>query len=248
MRFNTRLPALALSVWCLCGFSFTLAQNQLSLGQLQPGQLVLNLSATEQQQVAQDTLNATLEFAVQGRDKIALQDQVNSAMQQALEELKAEDSVHYQSAAYQVYIIQSDPGRFNVSNPVWRAQQSLQLDSLDSAALLDLVGKLQGMGLTVNNLYYSLSSAKYETVAAELTSKVLITLQHRADAAATGLQKTRAELVEVSLDGNSNFIAYRGDFQVRAMAADSSEIAPPVADPGETQVSVTVAARAILSP
>jgi len=225
-----------------------LAQNQLSLGELQPGQLALNLSASEQQDVAQDTLNAVLEFASQGRDKVELQDQVNKSMQQALELLKTTEGINYQTTTYQVYIIQNDPGRFNVNNPVWRAQQSVQLDSLDSARLLDVIGQLQGMGLTVSNLFYSLSTEQYEKVAAELTGKVLQTLQARANAAADALNKSKAELVEVSLDGNSNFIAYRrGAYDMAAMSAEAA-VAPPVADPGETQVTVNVSARAILSP
>ncbi len=49
------------------------AQNQLNLGQLQAGQLALNLNLTEQAQVDQDTLNAALQFVAQGRDRRALQ-------------------------------------------------------------------------------------------------------------------------------------------------------------------------------
>lgn len=224
-----------------------LAQNQLSLGELQPGQLALNLSASEQQDVAQDTLNAVLEFASQGRDKVELQDLVNKSMQQALDLLKTTEGINYQTTTYQVYIIQNEPGRFNVNNPVWRAQQSVQLDSLDSAKLLDIIGQLQAMGLTVSNLYYSLSNEQYEKVVAELTGKVLQTLQARADAAADALNKSKADLVEVSLDGNSNFIAYRRGAYDMAVSAEAS-VAPPVADPGETQVTVNVSARAILSP
>jgi hypothetical protein len=54
--------------------------------------------------------------------------------------------------------------------------------------------------------------------------------------------------VEVSLDGSPNF-AYKERFNVGvALAVDSAAMAPPVADPGETQVSLTVSARAVLSP
>lgn len=243
-----RLFSIGLLLGSLIASPALLAQNQLSLGELQPGQLALNLSASEQQDVAQDTLNAVVEFATQGRDKVELQDQVNKAMQQALDLLKGTEGINFQTTAYQVYIVQNEPGRFNVNNPVWRAQQSMQLDSLDSAALLDVIGKLQAMGLTVGNLYYSLSTEQYEKVAAELTGKVLQTLQARAEAAASALNKAKADLVEVSLDGNSNVPMYRrGAYDMVAMSAEQA-VAPPVADPGETQVTVTVSARAILSP
>jgi uncharacterized protein len=226
------------------------SQNQLNLGQLPPGALVLNLSATEQQQVQQDTLNVTLEFSAQGKNKTALQDQVNKAIQQALTNLRLPNNsaLHYQSSNYQVYVINNDGSVFNDSTAIWRAQQGLQLDSTDSGRLLEVVGELQQQGLSVTNLYYSLSRSKYETVASELSAKVLVTLQQRADATAKVLKKSKAELIEVSLDGNSNIVAtpHARGYEMAMSAADKST--PPSADPGETEVSVSVAARAILSP
>src|SRR5688500_14022935 len=66
-RTGYKFPVVCVLTFLL--FSAAHAQNQFSLGELQPGQLVLNLSATEQQDVAQDTLNASLMFSTQGRDK-----------------------------------------------------------------------------------------------------------------------------------------------------------------------------------
>lgn len=242
MRVGTAL----LSLLCVAAVSPLLAQNQLSLGELQSGQLVLNLNATEQQDVAQDTLNATLDFSVQGRDQVALQNRVNEALAKALATAKAAAGINVKTGFYQVYQVQNEPGVFSADNPVWRAQQSLQLDSLDSAALLELIGRLQSDGLTVSNFYYSLSAARYEQVAGELTTQVLQTLQQRAENAGRALGKPTAALVEVSLDGNAN-IPVRQEFAM-TMAARDAKVATPVADPGETTVAVTVSARAILSP
>ncbi|MES2606143.1 MAG: SIMPL domain-containing protein [Pseudomonadota bacterium] len=241
------VPALLVSLWCLAAPTSLLAQNQLSLGELQPGQLVLNLNATEQQEVAQDTLNATLEFSVQGRDQVALQNRVNEALATALTTAKAVDGVNVQSGYYQVYQVENEPGVFSADNPVWRAQQSLQLDSLDSAALLELIGQLQTEGLTVSNFYYSLSPARYEQVSAELTTQVLNTLQQRAENAGKALGKATAALVEVTLGGNANISANEEVFMMARRTVDA-KVANPVADPGATPVAVTVSARAILSP
>lgn len=243
MRMIYSLPVL----WCLAAAVPLLAQNQLSLGELQAGQLVLNLSATEQQEVAQDTLNATLDFVVQGRDQVALQNLVNAAVKKALDSAKAADAVQVQTGYYQVYQVQNEPGIFSADNPGWRAQQSLQLHSLDSAALLALVGDLQSTGLTVTNLYYTLSPARYEQVSGELTIQVLQTLQQRATNAGGALGKQSAALVEVSLDGNTNVPVTREVYAMSARAMDM-KMETPSAEPGETTVSVTVSARAILSP
>lgn len=238
------LPALLLAVTSTSMF----AQNEFSLGALQPGQLLLNLNATEQQDVAQDTLNASLQYSAQGRDRTALQDEVNSAMREALGILEDAEGVEFFTTQYQVYVIEAGrPSRTDVENPVWRAQQEVALTSLDSDALLEVMGKLQGTGLVVTSQYYSLSPGKYEAVAAELMQKALTRLQNRANDAAAGLGKSHAELVEVSLDGSPNFAFRERAFATYAMDASAS-VAPPVAAPGETQVSMTVSARAVLSP
>lgn len=248
----TTYKRFVLSLVCVTSFfhlSAALAQNQFSLGELQPGQLVLNLSATEQQDVAQDMLNASLMFSTQGRDKTAIQNEVNTAMRKALDILEDSTGIEYNTSQYQVYVFDpAQPSRRDLNNPTWRAQQQVQMNSLDAAALLEVVGQLQDNGLVVTSLYYSLSTAKYEEVAGNLMLAALKKLQDRANTAAEALSMSEANLVEVSLDGSPNF-AYKERFSVgtMAMAADAA-IAPPVADPGETQVSLTVSARAVLSP
>jgi predicted secreted protein len=223
------------------------AQNEFALGTLQPGQLLLNLNATEQRDVAQDTLNATLQYSAQGRDRGDLQNEVNTAMRKAIDILEGADGVEHFTTQYQVYIIEAGrPSRTDVENPVWRAQQEVALTSMDSNALLEVMGQLQAAGLVVTSQYYSLSAELYEEVAADLMQAALAKLQSRANEAASGLGKTTAELVEVSLDGSPNF-AFR-ERAVTMQAMDAAAMAPPVAVPGETTVSMTVSARAVLSP
>lgn len=245
LNLLSRRVALVLPLTLLAHFAW--AQNEFSLGTLQPGQLLLNLNATEQRDVAQDTLNATLQYSAQGRDRGELQDELNTAMRRAVDILVDTDHVEYFTTQYQVYIIEAGrPTRTDVENPVWRAQQEVALTSNDSNALLEAMGQLQAAGLVVTSQYYSLSTELYEKVAADLMQDALAKLQSRANEAAAGLGKTRAELVEVSLDGSPNFA-----FRERAVAMqtmDAVAMAPPVAIPGETTVSMTVSARAVLSP
>jgi predicted secreted protein len=141
------------------------AQNELNLGQLEPGQIALNLNLTEQRRVEQDTLNATLEYTVQGSKRVELQDEVNKAMGMTLELLRGTTGIEFNTGRYQVSIVPADrPARGDVENPVWRARQSVQLSSQDSEALLAVTGQLQEAGLALNGLYYSLSPALHETL------------------------------------------------------------------------------------
>ena len=219
-----------------------LAQNQFNLNELQAGQLVLNLSATEQLSVDQDTLNVYIQYSAQGRNTSALQNEVNEAMREALKILEATDNIEYSTQQYHVYNMQ---GRNN-QNPTWRAQQSIQMSSINAEALLVVTARLQQLGLTVNSMNYSLSSEKYEEVSDSLMNAALQKLQARANEAASTLNKATAALVEVSLNGGNNQL-FRG--AMASMAMDSMEsMAVPVAEPGTTQVSLTVSARALLSP
>jgi len=247
---NRPLVALLSLLWFLGLAPVLQAQNQLNLGELQTGQLVLNLSVTEQQQVEQDTLNAYLVFMVQGRNKTALQDEVNAAMQKALALLRDYPSINSSTSYYQVYVVQNArPTRTDVTDPVIRAQQGVNLVSTDSATVLELTGQLQAAGFVLNSLHYSLSADAHERIAGELLAVALTKLQVRADGAAITLGKKRADLVEVSMDGSPNFMQMRqrGGMESFAMAADAGFNAP-VAEPGETTISVSVSARAVLSP
>lgn len=221
------------------------AQNQFNLDTLQSGQLVLNLNTTDQREVEQDTLNANLDFVLQGRDRTKLQDELNATMAKALELLRDTSAVESNTSRYQAYIVESEnPSRTDVNNPIWRVQQSVQLTSTDSAALLDVAGRLQALGLTMSGLYYSLSTERYEEITGELTAQALGTLQQRAEAAARALGKGSAALVEVTLNDTPNFMPMGRAYAMAAEAVMSS----PVADPGKTQITVNLSARAVLSP
>ncbi len=232
---------LSLLVVMTCSSSL-LAQNQFNLNELHEGQLVLNLSATEQLSVDQDTLNVYMQYSAQGRNTTALQNEVNEAMREALKILGATNNIEYSTQQYHVYNMQ---GRNNQS-PNWRAQQSIQMSSMNAEALLVVTARLQALGMTVNAMNYSLSSEKYEEVSDSLMNAALQKLQARANEAASTLNKSTAALVEVSLNGGNNQL-FRG--AMASMAMDSMEsMAVPVAEPGTTQVNLTVSARALLSP
>jgi predicted secreted protein len=224
------------------------AQNTFDLGDLEPGQLILNLNATEQVNVEQDTLNVAIQYSVEGRDSTDLQNEVNEAVRAAQNILEDTNNIEYSIQQYNVYRVQQQGLSRNPSNTIWRAQQNIQMKSLNSAALLVVTARLQQAGLTVSNMYYSLSSDRYQQHADELLDVALLQLQVRADKVADTLGKDNAELVEVNINGSQNFFGGRmamAEFNTRG-GVDA--MAVPVAEPGETQVSVNVNARALLSP
>lgn len=195
-----KLGRAGLGLVCVLAAGAAVAQNNFNLELLNPGEIMMNLNANEQVEVEQDTLHANLYFSAQGRDPVALQDEVNRKMAEA-QEVLAESDVESSIQQYRVYEIQPNrPTRGDVDNPVWRAQQSLQLTSQDSAAVLDLVAELQGRGLTMGGMNYSLSNAREEEVADTLMAAALAKVSARAEAAAAALGKSGVEIVELTMN------------------------------------------------
>ncbi len=224
-----------------------MAQNTFDLDDLDEGQVLLNLSVSEDVQVQQDLLSAVLQFTVRGPDSTALQHQVNQAMTQALEILGETDGVDYQTQQYQVHPVYSrrdDPEA--LEQPIWQAQQSLRLSSLDSPAVLGAVAELQARGLQVQHLGYSLSPAAHRQASESLLEAAIASLQRKAQQTAQLLGKQQAEIIELSLNDGPNH-GLRA-MSVARTSADSAEMATPVAEPGRTTVTVSVSARALISP
>jgi len=221
------------------------AQNPFNLDTLQAGQLMLNLTTNETTTVELDTLNVSMHFSAQGRDSTDLQAEVNRVIREARDILKDTDNIDYVIQQYNVYIIQD--GRPNRNDPTWRAQQGIRMSSINSEALLVMTARLQKAGLVVSNMNFSLSSAKLEEVTRELMDTALRQLQSRADSAAATLGKSRADLVEVTLNEGQNFFGGRPMMAMEMRAMDAA-MPVPVAEPGESQVSVSINARALLSP
>ena len=226
----------------------TQAQNQFDLGQLEPGQTLLNLSVSQQQEVDQDQLTAVLRYSARGRDQTELQDQVNSALAKAMAVLKKSEGLEYATEQYRVYAM-TPPRASNrdLENPTWQAQQSLRITGTgaDTATLLALAGRLQKSGLEMTSLSYSLSPEKHRTVSDSLLAEALQSLQARADETAKLLGKGSAQLLEINLDNSQQVVARH---RAMAMAAESADFTAPQAEPGKTTVSLTVSARALLSP
>ncbi len=225
-------------------------QNPFDLTDLDSGQLLLNLSVTEQTSVEQDTLNASLAYSVQGRDKVSLQNDVNAKMASTLEIIEAISEIEYSTGQYYIYIFRPGrPSRNDIENPIWRAQQGLQLSSKNSEVLLEAVGELQAIGIEINRLDYSLSGEAFEQTSDSLLSIALEKLQSRANETAELLNKNSASLVEVTINGNRN----PGFFQPRmammeSSQPDSAQFETPTAAPGKSEVSLNVSAKALLSP
>lgn len=224
---------------------------------LPAGQTVINLSTSERVEVDQDLLVASLRYEAENKDPRALQNEINNIMKKAVDAAKGTPDVKVVTQQYYVYphdpvpppMPDETPRETTQQERTWRGSQGLELKSKKSDDLLALVGKLQDMGLTVNGLGYTLSPEKAEEVRDGLMEDALEKLKAKATRAAKALGKGDASLLEVNVDSGGHFPQ---PVMMAAMAdmggARMEKMAAPVAEAGQTEIIMTVSARALLKP
>lgn len=203
--------------------------------------VLLQLGESAERLVTQDRLRAHLRIELGGNDPRALQGQVNQKMAAALDRAKAVAAVKAETQGYYVY-----EDKTLKRGQRWWGSQSLGLTSSDSGALLALVGQLQEDGLLVSGLGYELAPETRRKVERELVPEAIRRIKEAADTVARSLDLPKAEIVKIRL-GDAPPQLVRG-FGAPVMAmADRAGAPPPVAEPGETTVSVRIEAEVSLS-
>ena len=218
------------------------------------GQTIINFSATETRTVPQDLLIASLRIEVQDETPAAIQKKINEAMTKARAITKKESELKVSTGGYMVHKydepieVDSRNGKQEYKS-VWRGSQTIDIQSKNKEKVLDVTGKLQELGFATNNLQYTLANDTVEKVREELLVEALKKLQSKAKVVATTLGKANVELVDVNVDiGGPIVPMYKGMMARAEMAMDAGAMPPPVAEAGETDVSLTVSARALIKP
>lgn len=235
LPYRTNLSGLiaVLAIWPLAG---ALAQQSQDAQDGAETRLILQESASRE--VEQNVLVAVLEAHGEAQSAREAQASVNQAMVAAVEQARAVAGVRPASGGYRVYQQRDRDG-----NPVaWIAEQDLRLTSEDSAALLELVGRLQEAGLNLNGLSWHIDEATRRKVQDELTIEAIATLRRRAEAiaASVGMQVGNIDTLRVGA-------VMEGPQPMMAMRAEMADMAPPTALPDLETVSASVEAEITLS-
>lgn len=212
---------------------------------LKKGQTLMQFSASERTTVQQNLLTATLAYRAEDASTAHAQNTVNAAIKNAIQITSKQDSITAHTFGYRVY--QHDPNRHKKHKdpaPTWRAEQSLSLKSTDKDTLLTLAGQLQTQGFTMRNLTYTVSPDLYENTHNAALENALRTLTLTAQRAAQALGKSKAKLLKIELDSGRPH--YPQPRMMMAEMSDSRSHTPPTAAPGESDITLTVRATALL--
>lgn len=210
---------------------------------LPEGQTLITLSVTERISVEQDTLVATLRIEREDENAEVLQRQINAAMEEALEEADGVSEVEVATGYYSVYQYSTAPQGGRIAN-VWRGTQSITLEGQDAQKVLELAGAIQEMGFVMSELTYTLSTEKADEVRDSLMESAIGRARANAERAARALGKSEVDIATLDVDaalGYSQPMMY-----ARGAAMDAvAEKATPVAEAGESEVSLTVRVQAV---
>src|SRR5690606_8043361 len=239
--FNSLLLAGILSV---AAMPMTLLPAQVmaqDINLLPEGQTLITLSVTERGKVEQDTLIATLRIERENRDSEALQSESKSAMTQALAASEDAADIKVSTGYYSVYQYSNAPQGGRTSS-VWRGSQSVTLEGKDSQQILELAGELQGMGFVMNNLQYTLSTERADEVRDGLMESAIARATANAERAAAAMGKANIDIATLDIDAA---MGYSQPYAMARMSTSAMAEAAPVADAGESEVSLTVRIQAV---
>ena len=210
-----------------------------ALGQPAAAATVLHLSETAHVSVHPDELAGSLSLNATAATPVAAQAQVNAGVAKALEQVKAAEGVTVSTGFYRVWQTVKPANE-------WHASQQIDLKQKgDGAALLKLVGTLQGQGLALQQLGWQVAPETARRAQADATRAALGSLRGRAEAAAEILGLRFLSFRQVSLEPSRPVpVPYP---RAMAMAATAAP-APPSAESSDVDIEATVSAEADLEP
>jgi len=191
----------------------------------------IQLSASATGEVDNDPLVAVLYEQREGKDPVALADQVSRAVTVALKRAKKEPDIRVQTLDYRttpVYSKQVMTG--------WRVRQSIRLEGRDAARMSQLISELQSQ-LQVESVGYQISPQARSGAEDRLIQEAIGAFSRRAKLVSLGLSRPGYRLVEMSIHTQDQ-VGPR-PLAMRAMAADMAP-APPSLEPGTHEVRVEV--------
>lgn len=195
---------------------------------------LIDLSAEASRPAANDLVRATVSADLAGPTMGELARQVNTQIADAIKIAKTYPSVRTQSGASNTYPNYSKLGKIES----WRMHSELSLESGDTAALSELLGKLQ-TSLAVTSVVLQPSPETRKKAEDEAMLDALSAFRARAKVLADALGKPyRIKQLTVSTSGRTIQPMYRA-----ATKAMISEAAPMPMEAGESQVSASVSGQ-----
>jgi len=206
---------------------------------------VLNISATEFIEVPEDLLVANLHYEFEAITAKELQNQINATMTKALEKAKMLKDVKVATQQYSVYKYEYVANKNDERKTKWRGSQGVVISG-KTDDILKLTGELQEIGLAVDGLSYTISNDKREEVRDSLMELAVEKLMKKSKRVAKALGKDVIKVLSINVDADTSRPYPVIQYAMRIGAVAKDEMNSPVAEPGQSQISMTVSAAILI--
>lgn len=197
-------------------------------------QPVVELSAEAVLPAANDLARATVFAEASGTAPGELSKQVNQSIAEALKTARAYPGIKTQSSGSSTYPVYAKNGKIES----WRMRSEILLESGDTAALSELLGKLQA-SLGVSSLVMQPSPETRRKAENEAMLEAVALFRERAKLLAGSLGKGYT-IKQLAVNTEGRIIQPRIRAAARVMASDA---APMPMESGESQVSVSISGK-----
>lgn len=199
-----------------------------------PMATTIDLSADASRPAANDLARATVFAEATSASPGESAKKVNAMVAEAVSAAKGYSRVKVQTAGTHTYPVYAKGGKIES----WRMRSDIVLESGDTAALSELVGKLQG-SLGVSNVTLQPAPETRKKAESEATLEAIAAFKARAKLVADALGKPY-RIKHLSLGGQQ----YRPPVpMMRAAPMAAMEAAPMPMEAGESQVTATVSGQ-----
>jgi predicted secreted protein len=196
-------------------------------------QVSFRVEATRE--VPNDWVMATLGVDEESNDVAELAVRVNRRMGEALELAKEFEEIEVSSGAYQTYPVY-DRDRTKIAR--WRARQDLVIEGASVDELSGLIGRLQGQGLLLRGVQFSVAPETQEKLEEELIVEALTAFRQRAGLVARGIGRRGWNLMNLSIGQQRPPSPHLR--QGRTMALEAVADVPPALESGKSTLRVSV--------
>lgn len=186
------------------------------------------------QEVGNDRVEALLAASAESPSAAEAAQEVNRAMQWALERVQAEEGLSVRTTGYRTYPVHED-GRIRR----WRAHQEVLLSSGDVDAVTSLVGELQTR-LALQSFTFRVSDAKRRQVEEALIDEALAAFRSRADQVRRSLEADAWSIDQLSIEPGTR----RPPMRAQLMLKQRQDA--PAVEAGTSRIEVGVQATIVL--
>jgi predicted secreted protein len=195
----------------------------------------IDLSVESSRAAANDLQRSVVFVEASDANLTALTRRVNQAINHGLATAKSATAVKVRSGNSSTW---PNYARNTQKIDGWRMRSELMLESRDSAALSELLGKLQGE-LALGQISFTPSPETRKKAEDEAIIDAIGAFKGRAELAANALGR-KYRIRNFAINANQNFRPPMPMARAAGMSISSESAPPPSLETGETQVSVTV--------